>query len=113
MIVNQEVINRAVEYIKEKLLPDKIYLFGSYAKGNPTPNSDLDFFIIKDTNLPKPQRTVPLYSIEKTKRIGVPIGVDFVVYTPEECETMKAEPNSIVGEVLRTGKLLYERRPIS
>ena len=63
MIANNNIINNAVEYIKEKIQPDKIYLFGSYAKGTPTENSDLDFFIIKDSNLPKAQRAIPLYSI--------------------------------------------------
>jgi predicted nucleotidyltransferase len=109
MIASEKVIEKAVEYIKEKISPDKIYLFGSYANGNPTENSDLDFFIIKETTLPKHKRTTSLYSLEKSKKIGFFIGIDFIVYTPQEFEEQKNEINSIAGEVERTGKLIYAK----
>jgi predicted nucleotidyltransferase len=109
MIASGEIIEKAVDFIKEKIAPDKIYLFGSYAKGNPSENSDLDFFIIKSTNLPKHKRALPLYSLGKTRRIGLPIGIDFIVYTPEEFNLMKENPNSLAGEVARTGKIVYAR----
>lgn len=110
MIAKKDTIEKAVEYIKEKVSPDKIYLFGSYAKGNPTKDSDLDFFIIKETKLAKHKRTIPLYSLEKTKKIGFPIGIDFIMYTPQKFENHKNEPNSLAGEVNKTGKLLYVRK---
>lgn len=109
MIANKDVINKAVEYIKDKIQPDKIYLFGSYAKGTQTENSDLDFFIIKDSKLPKSQRAIPLYTIDKSKKIGIAIGMDFLIYTPKEFNENRKELNSVVGEVIRTGKLIYER----
>ncbi len=107
MIVNAQIIKNAVELIKEKLAPEKIFLFGSYAKGNPTEDSDLDFLIIQKTNLPKHQRVASLYALGKTQRIGAAIGVDFLVYTPEEFEMGKHELNSIIGEVFRTGIVMY------
>lgn len=110
MIAREDTINKAVEYIKEKISPDKIYLFGSYAKGTQTKDSDMDFFIIKDTNLPRPKRAALLYSLDKSKKIGSFIGMDFIVYTPKEYEERRSEKNSIVGEVVRNGKLLYERK---
>lgn len=109
MIATKEAIQRAIEYIKEKVDPEKIYLFGSYARGNPTENSDLDFFIIKQTNLPKIKRTNLLYTLEKTKRIGAPVAVDFIIYTPQELEACRDENNSLASEVLRTGKLMYAK----
>jgi len=110
MMASDEIIKRAVEFIKEKIAPDRIYLFGSYAKGRPTENSDLDFFIVKNTDLPKHKRAAALYSLEKTKKIGVPIGVDFIIYTPEEFDESGKNSNSIAGEVKRTGKLVYVRK---
>lgn len=109
MIASDEIINKAVQFIKDKISPDKIYLFGSYAKGNPTENSDLDFFIVKNSDLPKPKRSIPLYSMDKSKQIGAHIGIDFIVYTPKEYEASRNEQNSLVGEIMRTGKLLYDR----
>lgn len=109
MIASKKIIKNAVDFIQEKLSPDKIYLFGSYANGNPTENSDLDFMIIKETTLPKYKRALALYTLDKTRRIGIPIGIDFLVYTPQEYENGKNEINSVAGEVSRTGKLLYAK----
>lgn len=109
MIASEDVINKAVEFIRDKLSPDKIYLFGSYAKGSPKEDSDLDFLIIRDSDLPRHKRAMPLYSLEKSKRLGIPIGTDFIVYTPNEFEKSKKELNSLAGEVIRTGKLIYEK----
>jgi len=110
MIANKETINRAIEFIKEKIDPEKIYLFGSYAKGTPTENSDLDFLVIKQTSLPKIKRALPLYTLEKTKRVGIPIPIDFIIYTPQEIELKKSESNSLAYEALKTGKLLYDKK---
>lgn len=109
MIADENTIQKAVDFIREKVSPEKIYLFGSYAKGMPNRNSDLDFFIIKETKEQRIKRAIPLYSTDKTKKIGIPIGIDFIIYTPREYEAAKKEANSIVGEVMRTGRLVYER----
>jgi predicted nucleotidyltransferase len=111
MLATKQIIDNAVRFIKEKIEPETIYLFGSYAKGTSTENSDLDFLIIQKTSLPRHKRTRPLYSLDKTRKIGLPIGIDFLVYTPEEFKNKMSEPNSIVGEVLRTGKILYGKQP--
>ncbi|MFH1826799.1 MAG: nucleotidyltransferase domain-containing protein [bacterium] len=109
MIASQEIVDKAVDFIKEKVSPEKVYLFGSYANGRPNSDSDLDFLIIKSTNLPKHQRTLPLYTLDKSRRINFPIGIDFIIYTPEEFEQKKSSPNSLAGEVARTGKVVYEK----
>jgi len=108
-MTNNQIINNAVDFIKEKVAPEKIYLFGSYAKGIADSNSDLDFFIIQNTALPKHERVKPLYSLDKSKRIGELIGIDFIIYSPDEFEAQRNEMNSIVAEVLRTGKLLESK----
>ena len=41
-----------VQIIAERFNPEKIILFGSYAKGQPTPESDVDLFIIIDSDKP-------------------------------------------------------------
>lgn len=110
MTVTKKTINRVVDYIKEKGNPEKIYLFGSYAKGSATADSDLDFFIIENSTLPKHKRTANLYALDKTKKIGANIGIDFIIYTPSEFEKHKDDINSIAGEVNKTGKLLYDKK---
>ncbi|HAQ19430.1 MAG TPA: nucleotidyltransferase domain-containing protein [Prolixibacteraceae bacterium] len=83
--------------------PEKIILFGSYATGNPDENSDLDLFIIKETNLPRPERTIQV----RKMLFGAKIPIDLIVYTPKEIEESKENKFSFVHEVLNTGKTLY------
>lgn len=109
MIASQDIVRRAVEFIKSELSPNRIYLFGSYASGNPREDSDMDFLIIKSTDLPRHKRAAPLYSLKKTKAIGAQIPMDFLVYTPEEFMKYKDEINSVVAEAIRNGMLVYER----
>jgi len=85
--------------------PDKIILFGSYATGKPTEDSDLDLMVIKATDLPRPQRTVQV----RKMLYGAMVPIDLIVYTPQEIAESKDNIFSFVSEVLNTGKTLYER----
>lgn len=60
-----EIISRIVEKIKEGYNPRKIILFGSYARGNPTEDSDIDLLIIKETNKRRDERFVDVNEILK------------------------------------------------
>jgi predicted nucleotidyltransferase len=49
--IPQKAIDQVVEQIVEKFKPQKIILFGSYARGNPRPESDVDLLVVMDTPL--------------------------------------------------------------
>ena len=85
--------------------PDKIILFGSYATGKPTEDSDLDLMVIKASELPRPQRTVQV----RKMLYGAMIPIDLIVYTPDEIAEFAGRRFSFVYEVLNTGKTIYER----
>ena len=65
----------------------------------------MDLFIIKDTDLPRPQRTVQV----RKMLYGSMIPIDLIVFTPKEIDESKENKFSFVYEVLITGKTLYER----
>ncbi len=46
-----KTLPKAVKRIVAELKPEKIILFGSYAYGNPTPDSDVDLLVVMETNL--------------------------------------------------------------
>lgn len=48
---NQKEIKKIIQQIVEKYEPEKIILFGSFGRGKPTKNSDVDLFIIKKKTL--------------------------------------------------------------
>lgn len=69
--------------------------------------SDIDLVIIKDTALPFLRR---LKEVALLCRVWV--GVDYLVYTPDEFTQMVADENPfILEEVIQKGKVLYERQP--
>ncbi len=99
-------INEIAQRIADKFNPEKIILFGSYASGNASNNSDLDLLIVKDTDLPRHRRS---FDIHKSL-IGLMIPIDILVYTKKEFEEEKKEKSSFLNSAIKTSKVLYERR---
>ena len=87
--------------------PEKIILFGSYAREEEKPDSDLDIFIIVDSDLPRYKRAVPFYQALS----GLGLAKDIIVYTPAEVAEWRTASCSLVATVLREGKVLYENQP--
>jgi predicted nucleotidyltransferase len=89
--------------------PEKVILFGSLAAETVGEWSDLDLVIVKDTTLPFLQRLKEVALLCRAQ-----VGVDYLVYTPNEFADMVAQENPfIVNEVLHRGKVVYEREPTS
>jgi len=89
--------------------PEKVIIFGSYAKGMATIRSDLDIFLIKETVLPMANRVDDL----KPMLSCVLISVEVHNYTPEELDEYCKEEFSFVSSVLRSGKTVYEKAEAS
>jgi len=105
-MIGKDKISEIINKIAFGYNPDKIILFGSYAAGNPNEDSDLDLFVIKDTDLPRPQRMVQV----RKMLYGSMVPIDLIVYTPKEIDEPKENKFSFVYQVLNTGKTLYERK---
>lgn len=109
----QKTLNQVLKNVLDTLVtryrPEKVILFGSMAEGRTGEWSDLDLVIIKETSQPFVAR-----SEEVALLCMAPVGVDYLVYTPDEFEQMIGEQNAFVlEEVLQKGKVLYERQPTS
>ena len=104
-MISDETIQHIVEVIATHLSPRRIILFGSYARGEANPDSDLDLFVELDPPLPARGRD------REIKRLfdPYPCPMDIVVYSPEEVAYWKQAPASLVASVLREGRVLYER----
>ncbi len=104
-MIEKDKISEIVNKIVSGYNPEKIILFGSYATENPSENSDLDLLVIKETDLPRPQRAVQV----RRMIYGSMIPIDLIVYTPKEIDESKNNKFSFIYEVLNTGKTIYER----
>ena len=96
-----------VQRLNRSYRPDKIILYGSYAHGNPTSDSDIDLLIIKDTSKRRVDRFVEVKQIIYQPGRGVPISP--LVYTPEEIEERLKMGDDFVAEILARGRVLYAR----
>ena len=105
-MISRQTIDEISTKIAERFQPEKIILFGSYARGEATENSDIDLLVITDTDLPKPKRSAPIYSLLR----DYPFSKDILVYTSEETEQYRNLPAAIIARALREGIVLYERQ---
>lgn len=83
--------------------PERIVLFGSYASGNPTPDSDVDLLIV----MPFEGRSVNK-SVEMRIKLHPPFPVDLIVRTPEAVRQRLAMGDTFIRDILSDGKVLYE-----
>jgi predicted nucleotidyltransferase len=102
----EQNLPQAIDRIVRELRPEKIILFGSYAYGDPTPDSDVDLLVIMETELPKRQRSWEVARL----LIPRPFPVDVLVRTPEEIQHAFATGDFFIQEIVSKGKVLYERR---
>ncbi len=79
----QEIKNRIVSGVH----PEMIILFGSYAYGTPTKDSDLDLLVILQTEEPMHKRVTKIRKL--LRDISIP--KDIIVYTPQEVKQIKIE----------------------
>ena len=103
-----DTLPEAIERIVSALKPEKIILFGSYAHGNPTHDSDVDLLVIMKTRKKRAERYVAVSQVLYPRRFPV----DIIVKTPKEVEeAMKGgKDNSFfIREIIKKGKVLYDR----
>jgi len=100
-----ETLPQAVARIVRELQPEKIILFGSYAYGAPTADSDVDLLIIMQTDRPDIERYLAVCRLLRPR----PFPVDILVRTTAEIERELARGNFFIRDILSRGKVLYER----
>ena len=104
--ITPELIQYIVKKIVQEVKPEKIILFGSYARGDFNKSSDLDLFIIKDDEA---SSRVIRRKIEALLR-GRRFAVDLLVRKSEEVEwNFKAENPFYLYHIFKYGKVLYEK----
>lgn len=95
----QEIIRRVVEVAA----PDRIILFGSAARGELGPDSDIDLLVIK-SGVPHRRRLAQQIHLHM---FGVQAAVDVLVATPEDLDKYAESVGAIIGPALREGREIY------
>jgi uncharacterized protein len=103
-VVEQNVLDEMVRRLVAEFQPEQIILFGSYAWGEPTEDSDIDLFVIVSESAERPiDRMHRAYRC--VSGLGMP--VDVLVRTRAQVERFRDVYASLECEVLERGKVLY------
>lgn len=77
-MIDEHDLNKAATFIATAVNAERVILFGSHARGEANENSDVDFMIIAESNLPRFKRSRELYKLLRP----YPFGMDLIVFTP-------------------------------
>jgi predicted nucleotidyltransferase len=102
-ISTAEQIAQLCEQIVHEFHPQKVILFGSYAYGTPSPDSDVDLLVVMPFPGSSREQATKIRS-----RINTPVALDLLVRTPEQVAERLAMDDFFMREILQEGKVLYE-----
>jgi predicted nucleotidyltransferase len=101
----QEIVQVILDRLVQEYAPERVILFGSYAHGDPRPDSDIDLLIIKKTSECFIDRWSTVRGIlSDTQRL---IPLETIVLTPEELATRLAKGDQFLAEIIEKGEVLY------
>ena len=101
--VSQSVLDEIVERIVEVAEPEKIILFGSAARGEAGPNSDLDFLVVK-AGAHRRKLGVKI----RRALYGIRVPIDLIVATPEDLERYGNTHGLVYKHAIREGVVLFD-----
>lgn len=106
MISNlDEKLKEITDRIVKDFQPQKVVLFGSYAWGEPTINSDIDLLVIKETN----RSTRDIAKEIDGSIFPRPFPIDLIVNTPQQVEKRVEIGDFFITNILNKGKVLYAK----
>jgi len=103
--LNRELLEAQLSEIRRRLAGmgvRKAILFGSLARDEVTPFSDLDLIIVQETDARFLDRLEPFYA-----GLDLRVGADILVYTPEELAELQTW-NPFIQQAMREGRVIYE-----
>jgi len=102
-MVSRRAIKQFSDEIARRFKPEKIILFGSYAYGKPTPDSDVDLLVV----MPYDRRQGRM-SLRILEAMDYHFPLDLLVRTPAEVRQRLRWGDCFMQEALFKGKVLYE-----
>lgn len=103
-VILEAELERCVKLLREHYDPQRILLFGSLAAGEVREWSDIDLVIIKETERRFLDRTREVLELLRPQ-----VGIDVLVYTPDEFAQMVQQRAFVRDEIVGKGRVLYDR----
>ncbi|MCF8210289.1 MAG: nucleotidyltransferase domain-containing protein [Rhodoferax sp.] len=107
--LNPDAINQLVNAIVQEVDPQEVILFGSHARGDARPDSDVDLMVIEQEPFSAQRsRRAECAKLSKALR-EFPNALDILLYSRAEFDYWKDSPNHVVGRALREGRVIHVR----
>ncbi|GAF27388.1 predicted nucleotidyltransferases [Moorella thermoacetica Y72] len=106
LFMNEKIVYSMVKRIQEKFNPEKIIVFGSWARGEAGPDSDVDLLVIMDCTREQ-KREIQAAIRKELREFKVP--KDIVIASPEDINKYKDAWWTVYHPALEEGKVLYEQ----
>ncbi len=104
-MLSADLISSIIEHIVRDFHPLQIVLFGSHARGDAGPESDVDLLVVLPQVTDKRKTAIEI----RRALVNLPVSKDILVTTPEEIARRGDLVGSVLRPALREGKVLYER----
>jgi uncharacterized protein len=107
--MESQITDQKIQAIADKIAkvyqPEKIILFGSWAWGKPHKDSDVDLFIVKDTDdIRKTAQEIDKHFFPRF------FAMDIGVYTPSQLEKELKLEEPFVSKIAKKGRTLFENQ---
>jgi predicted nucleotidyltransferase len=106
-MMTDEVLRQATERLVAQFHPQRVFLFGSQARGTADARSDVDLLVICPFDSKWESRRTLMVAMDRALR-GLGFARDVIVLTPEEFERDRHIPGTVARPAWREGKVLYE-----
>ena len=105
-MISRSEIRQFVKKLAGEFNPERVILFGSYARGRPSQDSDVDLLVVTNYRGDWVDKAVQM-------RLRIPrtFPLDLIVRRPSEIRLRLAMNDSFVSTIMREGRILYEQAP--
>ena len=107
--ISQDILNQIIQRVVAVAEPDKIILFGSAARGEMGPHSDVDLLVVKSGEFDYGRLVGDIYM----NLHGVGQAVDIVLATPEQIDRYRDTHCLVIAPALQQGKEIYRAGTLS
>ncbi len=107
--VTDQLVREIVQSIVDEVDPERVILFGSRARGDEREGSDIDLVVVESAPFgpARSRRMEAARLYEAVARFDA--GIDILVYSRDEIETLGGSRNHVLGRALREGRVLHDR----